>query len=405
MDTASSSSPPSPPGAPGAPGAPSAERVISYGGIDPNIVVERDGQLCRRIVQHSDGRWAGLDVFIHSPAFRSLMDAGWVVYHDLAHGIPSPLPGGAPATLYPIARIPHFCPPRWWTDAQYAAAYALVARINATLSTTAPGWLAADCHADNIAWLNYSPVYADTGSFSCSCPEMARDHFAAALTRLGLAAPASWEGAIRLLDSYAPSYSATEWDAYDPAALPSGRAALTPSTPEHHLLLSWLAPLSGDLLDLGCNQGKLSRLFAAHGFTVLSADISPACVDACWHTARSLSLPITSVCLDIAREADVRPLASSIVVASSITHHLFRQGMDWPAQERLFRSLARSDFLIEQIEPADPCIQRWRLPPSYSTSAFDAAFSAWPRVAEARPEMPTRRWLHLRPPAAAAAAA
>ena len=364
-----------------------SERVLSFGGLDPNIVLERDGRLFRRIALSNDGRWNGLNGFVNSPAFLRLMDEGWVVRHKLDFPILS-------AVDYEICRVRHWNIFPWWTRKQYASAFGLVARINAFLEPS--GWLASDCHPGNLVFLHANPIYADTGSFSRNTQAMAASHFETALDRIGLTPAPTWQESISVLDAYQPIYSATEWDHYAQPPQPDSVSDIRPTHPEQELLLDWASAFpDGDVLELGANRGHLSRLLAVAGHEVVSTDISEACVDDAWQTARKLGLPITSCCLDLTATVSIQSLACDVVIASSITHHLYRQGMNWVQQEALFRGLTRRQLLVEQILPDDPYIQSWNLPAEYGE--FEAAFSGWRVIAESQPELPSRRWLRMEP--------
>lgn len=368
--------------------------TLSFSHLDPNIVVERDGRIYRKIVSTKQGRWAGLDEFVRSEPFRAMMDFGWMPKHQIDHPIRD---AWHEADYYEVERIAHFSPSAWWTKAQYAEAFMLVAQINAYLEPM--GWLVSDCHPGNLTYLHSRPLYVDVGSLSRCSQEMARVHFNHALQFLNLEAPASWTAAQELLRCYQPDYPATEWDGYDKTIVPTAADQIKPADAEQRLLLDWTSGLGADLLDVGANKGKLSRLFAAHGFNVVAVDISPSCIDALWRSAQALKLRITSLCLNLA-QACPHPaaLACDIVVASSVTHHLFRQGADWFQQERLFRAVTRKWLLLERIEPADPHIQSWGLGQGYGNEAFREAFREWEIAGESTPELPTRRWYKLKAP-------
>lgn len=154
-------------------------------------------------------------------------------------------------------------------------------------------------------------------------------------------------------------------------------------------------------------------MFARDGKKVVSIDVSNRASSIGYRNAKGLELPILFLTFSVIdRYSFAAPywkyqekvllhrypaldwrdrLASDLAFCSSITHHLFRHGMCFQAQARLWKKIARRYLVVEFVSPDDVHLQRWNLPPSYSRQTFlDSLGADW--TAADSFDVGTRTW-------------
>jgi hypothetical protein len=384
---------------------------------DENKLFVMDEQLFRLIPSSGiqQNRWCNLDKFLHSSSYFQLVEKGYVPLLT-----PTNLAlEGRPGTIYRLPLIPLVTEPMEWTTLQWVDALKLVCKINAFLISSGSTFLANDCNLAQMTFLSGQPIFLDIGGFSDKNSDLAKTMFLEDLARLhrrlkiSLADPsldftafsaASWEVALNYLNSITfdqvlECEKKLSWDRYSLVKSTSLADVLKPSDAEAAYLLSLVSSLPEvqTVFDAGGSGGRLSFLLAAHGKYVLAADYSASALSHAYRTNKSLKLPVTVAVIDfvnnyqphdppLPHEVDNwrRRLRCDLVIASSITHHLYKAGLTFTMQAELFASISSRFILVEYIDKEDKYVGTWQLGDDYSKDAFLRCFTPdWKLISEA----------------------
>jgi hypothetical protein len=63
-------------------------------------------------------------------------------------------------------------------------------------------------------------------------------------------------------------------------------------------------------------------------------------------------------------------VASDVVFCSSITHHLYKSGMDWYKQAELWRDIGKKYLIVEMIDSTDKFVKEWNMGGDYTKEKF-----------------------------------
>jgi hypothetical protein len=377
---------------------------------DPCVLAEIDGGLYRFIYKSAtlDGRWRGLKTFLESDVFRRLMDRGMVINHTpvrVDELFPWEEPGDRLAA-YKIERIQHFSYRRGWTKAQAAEVVVAAIDINLLLLKEESPFLCTECFDWNFTFKHTSPVMVDTGAFSQDegiiglIPEVLKRTVARTginLPPFNYDRPVSMDYLEELkaaILSQPINEESNIWDGYDKSPPPRYRSEIVPNTEEERALLARVIGMSPhSVLDVGCNAGTFSRLFAVNGIPVVAIDVAANCVNKNHRIAKELGLPITSLLIDCCitevneypatgtpniidrQEQDgdwIDRLKCEMVFVSSVTHHLYKSGFDFAKQADLWGRLAPSTLMVEFIAQEDDAAKAMNLGAGYSRDSFMA---------------------------------
>ena len=169
------------------------------------------------------------------------------------------------------------------------------------------------------------------------------------------------------------------------------------------------------VLDVGCNKGIFSKLFARIGMHVVSIDNAPNCINNLYESARKMGLTITPLCINITnterkkydsdisrhneemdfhkfRDGDwIERLSCDVTFVSSVSHHLFKAGFDFCKQAKLWKMLRSKYLLIEFISANDLAIRTWNM--RYTKQTFlDSMTQEWKLIEEMSINTNTRIW-------------
>lgn len=165
--------------------------------------------------------------------------------------------------------------------------------------------------------------------------------------------------------------------------------------------------------DLGANTGVFSRLASRGGALTCAIDVDPACTERHYlHCCREGETRILPLCIDLSNPSSGlgwahekrRSLAergpADLVLALALIHHLaISQNIPLEGIARFFRRLGQN-LVVEFVPKSDPQSQRLLrgredIFGGYHQAGFEAAFSKWFRVVEARPVGTDGRVLYL----------
>jgi hypothetical protein len=129
------------------------------------------------------------------------------------------------------------------------------------------------------------------------------------------------------------------------------------------------------LLDIGCNAGRYSRLAASLGARVAACDADEGCVDQLYSDAKLRQLPLTAFLMNIripvpshgwsGRQfpSAMERLRSDCVLALAVAHHLvFSQMADLEIVIDALCRFTRRDLVVEFISRDDQFVSRWWKP-------------------------------------------
>jgi len=184
------------------------------------------------------------------------------------------------------------------------------------------------------------------------------------------------------------------WSAYDSAGESYTQEGLLAKVAFVQAALDSTRP--ENVLDLGCNTGRYSRLAAQAGARVVSVDGDPACIDQLWHEAQRARLDILPLVIDLGRPSpalgwengEEMPFLErtqgrfDMVFALALIHHLLVR--ERVPLDRIIAHLARQTTrwaIIEWVPPQDPQFRRLTGPnaPLYdglTALDFEAALGA-----------------------------
>ncbi len=165
-----------------------------------------------------------------------------------------------------------------------------------------------------------------------------------------------------------------------------------------------------DALDLGCNDGRFSKILADTGVSVMAVDSDWQCIDKLYRDHHPHILPL---CVDLAhptpasgfrnaeRASFTSRAASDLVAALALVHHL-SLGNNIPVQliADYFSELAKKYVIIEFIPLSDPkaaaLVARKQTPTiDYDPEHFESAFNRHFRIERKDPIPGAERILYL----------
>lgn len=165
----------------------------------------------------------------------------------------------------------------------------------------------------------------------------------------------------------------------------------------------------GDALDLGCNDGRFSKILAETGAPVIAVDSDWPCIDRLYREKVAGILPL---CVDLAnptpaggfanaeRTSFTDRAASDLVVALALIHHLaLRNNIPLSLIADYFSRLTRKYLVIEFVplsdEKARELTARKATPTGYDAEHFEMTFNRHFRI-ERKDQIPsTGRLLYL----------
>jgi SAM-dependent methyltransferase len=185
---------------------------------------------------------------------------------------------------------------------------------------------------------------------------------------------------------------------------------------ERHMTTAFERWSPRNVLDIGCNSGRFSRLAARNGARVVAIDRDADAVGALWQSASEASLCILTLALDIGRPPGAcgwrsgectafldraRGRFDCVLMLALIHHLLVNERVPLEAIFELASELTTRLAIVEYIDPADPLFRRITrgrdaLHRDVTRENFEAAACRWFHILDANDISPTRRIYILR---------
>jgi hypothetical protein len=351
-------------------------RKLSYKNYDPCAVFEDGSRVFRKIPAEKDKHWEGIEDFLVSQPFKDLQDKGWVPKHAEEFTV---IDG---ERYIQVERVPFVNRTHEWTREMLRDALRRTFEIQWFLEDSGSEFRLTDAHNENLTFYYGQPIYIDTGSFSKHDHYWFLDHVNGHFAKpLGLEfmAEASRKNISKALDGVSVAEQKGEWSDYpQPVNI----------TKEERWLLE---RISGDsVLDVAGNKGRLAGILDVPCCTI---DADRYSVQESYRVNRDKR--VTSLVVDIRGDGWRERLAADTVVASGITHHLYKAGFKWGQQAELWRRTGKKFALVEFIDRKDSNLGMWSLDANYNYDEFLKSLKYWTILDEGMPEKSTRRWVHL----------
>jgi len=163
------------------------------------------------------------------------------------------------------------------------------------------------------------------------------------------------------------------------------------------------------ILDIGCNTGWYSILFAAKNIPVIALDSDAACISRLYVKAKEKNLPITPVIMNFTSPSPAlgggsrktlhaeERFSSDVVLALALIHHcVLRGGCSFDTFFETLTPYCTRYLLIEFIHPQDPVAIRFNVSkmPWYTEETFKKALSEKFNILEILPSSPETRTLY-----------
>jgi SAM-dependent methyltransferase len=180
------------------------------------------------------------------------------------------------------------------------------------------------------------------------------------------------------------------------------------------LLSGWLDNLRPTaVLDLGCNEGRLSVLAAQSGARVVAIDSDREMVRRTWQRAEASKLDVQALLVDICRPSPASGWKNEenlsfldrargkfdLVSALSLIHHVcLGEGISYDRFFALIADFTTKYFVVEFVGPQDPAFQwaaKGRATDSWEQGAFLKALQPHFQIVEQSPIPNTDRTLYL----------
>lgn len=349
---------------------------------DINFVFSRKDKLYRLIIndEKEAGRWSGIQEFCKSWHFKKLQALGLIPRQDKTS---LKLEGYEKGDIYEIKDIA-FIPgtaPRL-LPSQKIDCLIMICKIQIALADI--DICLTDVHHGNVGFLWSKPVYIDTGSFSeRSC--ILDTHLPSLLDEFGLTFYGDWERLLHDLYHLKVEIPKGEWSDYTNDA----------SLAQCELTYNWIKDLPHEktLTDIGCSGGGFVKYFLEKGYSVIAVESDEYLIDKLYCETRGKQV----FCLkaEINAGSINRPelFKSDIVLASSITHHLARQGFTFEKQAELWQAICNRYLIVEFIDRTDIHVSKWtEIDENYTKENFLNSFKDKWRILDEKSDSPNRYW-------------
>ena len=350
---------------------------------DVNFVFEYQGLILRLIINSDkeEGRWANIQEFCKSWHFKKLMKHGLIPVH-IKTG--KKLEGFESGDVYIVQRV--FIPGSWQlTPSQKIDCLIMMCKIQIALSDI--DICLTDVHWGNVGFLWSRPVYIDIGSFSerSSILDM---HLPLLLDEFGLTFDGDWERLLHDLYHVKVEIPKGEWSDYD------NGAALAQS----EMTYNWIKdlPHQKTLTDIGCSSGGFVKYFLEKGYGVIAVESDEYLIDKLYRETRGKQVFCLKAEINAGSINKPELFKSDIVLASSITHHLTRQGFTFNQQAELWEAICNRYLIVEFIDRTDIHVCQWKeLDENYTKENFLNSFKDKWRILDEKSDSPNRYWYFI----------
>jgi len=353
---------------------------------DPNFVfIYQD--LMYRLIINSDkeyGRWEKIQEFCKSKVFNALQIRGLIPVFAPTH---FKLEGYEQGDIYRIIDIAFIPGSTQMTPSQRLDCLKTICKIQIALEAYESSFTLTDVHYAQFGFLWSKPIYIDTGSFS-ERSNMLDEHLKPMLDEFGLAFGGDWEKLLHDIYHVKVEIPKGEWSNYDNGA----------TLMQSEMTYNWIKdlPHQKTLTDIGCSSGGFVKYFLEKGYGVIAVESDEYLLDKLYCETRGKKVFCRKANIDAGSKSNPKLLRSDIVLASSVTHHLARQGFTFEQQAELWEAICDRYLIVEFIDRTDIHVCQWKeLDENYTKENFLNSFKDKWRILDEKSDSPNRYWYFI----------
>ena len=343
--------------------------------------------LMYRLIINSDkeyGRWEKIQEFCKSKVFNHLQVRGLIpVYASTRFK----LEGYEQGDIYQIIDVAFIPGPTQMTPSQRLDCLRIVCKIQIALEDYESSFTLTDVHYGQFGFLWSKPLYIDTGSFS-ERANMLDEHLKPMLDEFGLTFSGDWKRLLHDLYHVKVEIPKGEWSNYDNGA----------TRMQSEMTYNWIKdlPHQKTLTDVGCSSGGFVKYFLKKGYSVIAVESDEYLLDKLYCETRGKKVFCRKANIDAGSKSNPGLLRSDIVLASSITHHLARQGFAFKQQAELWEAICNRYLIVEFIDRTDVHVCQWKeLDENYTKENFLNSFKDKWRILDEKSDSPNRYWYFI----------
>jgi len=372
---------------------------------DPNRLFIYKEKLYR-LIQNSNlqkGRWEAIQEFCESVEFERLMESGYVPNYLLTEYELE----GYTGDIYFVQELPFCTSYKHRSSEQILDCCKLICKINLLLSSLNSEYRLSDAHGDQFLFYFSTPVCVDIGSFSKKHENWAILSIEAMLKRLNVKNKFSlsqgWNNILSVLNKIKLTDKKETWSDYGGGNLPISSDKILIDS-EAKLIMGFINQKDDikTIIDIGCNKGRFSRVFAKNGKLVFAIDNTESVINELHKNTKLLNLTIGSANIDVTKEEPTtgylnwkNRIISDLVFCSSITHHLHRSGFNFKKQASLWSHLSTKYLIVEYIDTNDIHVSRWEVEKDYTKEEFEnSLLTSW-NIIEIKPSTSVGRYWYF----------
>ena len=343
--------------------------------------------LMYRLIINSDkeyGRWEKIQEFCKSKVFNVLQIRGLIPVFAQTN---FKLEGYEQGDIYQIIDVAFIPGPTQMTPSQRLDCLRIVCKIQIALEDYESSFSLTDVHYGQFGFLWSKPLYIDTGSFS-ERANMLDNHLPQLLGEFGLTFDGDWEKLLHDICHVKVEIPKGEWSNYDNSATLS----------QSEMTYNWIKDLPHEktLTDIGCSGGGFVKYFLEKGYGVIAVESDEYLLDKLYCETRGKKVFCRKANIDARSKSNPKLLRSDIVLASSVTHHLARQGFTFNQQAELWEAICNRYLIVEFIDRTDIHVCQWKeLDENYTKENFLNSFKDKWRILDEKSDSPNRYWYFI----------
>ena len=343
--------------------------------------------LMYRLIINSDkeyGRWEKIQEFCKSKVFNVLQIRGLIPVFAQTN---FKLEGYEQGDIYQIIDVAFIPGPTQMTPSQRLDCLRIVCKIQIALEDYESSFSLTDVHYGQFGFLWSKPLYIDTGSFS-ERANMLDNHLPQLLDEFGLTFDGDWEKLLHDICHVKVEIPKGEWSNYDNSATLS----------QSEMTYNWIKDLPHEktLTDIGCSGGGFVKYFLEKGYGVIAVESDEYLLDKLYCETRGKKVFCRKANIDARSKSNPKLLRSDIVLASSVTHHLARQGFTFNQQAELWEAICNRYLIVEFIDRTDVHVCQWKeLDENYTKENFLNSFKDKWRILDEKSDSPNRYWYFI----------
>ena len=345
---------------------------------DVNWVFNYNEEMYRLVINSDvqNKRWSQSQEFAKSLIFQKLMEKKLVPKYELTEHKLEQYENG---DIYRIKDFVYCLPNHCRTLSQKLDCIKLVCKIFQLLEEEQSEFILADPHTNQIGFNYWEPQYIDIGSFSPinreNAKENAVNHFSEhMLKEFGLTYKRNWNELIADSEKVELSIPKFFWSDYGDGV----------DQREKDIVLPWIESKEEEIktiVDVGSNAGGFAKLFASLRYGVVAIEEDEYSLNKLYKNSNGKNIFCAKInvlenLLNDWWSSWENLIKSDLVFCSSITHHLYKAGMNFKQQANLWSKLGTKFAIIEMIDKTDIHVKQWDLDNEYTQHQFLLALKA-----------------------------